>query len=62
MATIQIPLKHLELIMDVKYMDFKDKIRSLLSMRDMYMKVVDKSIQKCHIRFGDKLQKLEMTK
>lgn len=60
MATIYIPFRVLDLIFEVQFMVINGSTLMLLSRRDMIINGLDPSIQKYHIRFKDKVQKLEM--
>ena len=57
-ARVQIPFKDLGIIIDVKFLILKDKIPSLLSMKDMLDNGLDLSIQGRYITLGNRKQDL----
>lgn len=62
MASIQIPFKELDLIINVEFMVMKGNIPTLLSIRGIMTDRLAISMQMCHIRVKDKVQPLKMVK
>lgn len=59
--SIQVEFQYLKLITDVDIILISEDIPSLLYMRNMTENDLNKYLQKCHVSFNGRTQKLEMS-